>query len=388
MRVYREDDREDDPEEENLCTKTSSENWKASRKDCAISGGLFDLEGLKKEAASLKAEMEDPSIWQNPSRAQELGKRIRRIEDKLNNYSEIEKALDDGLEIASLAEEEGDLSLISDLTETVRALGEKVRELELRTLLSGPYDARDAIVTLHAGAGGTEAMDWVEMLYRMYCRWAERRGFKVETLDMLPGEEAGLKSVSFSVRGDYAYGFLRPEKGVHRLVRISPFDANQRRHTSFASVDVLPELEEDTEIEINPNDLRIDTFRSSGAGGQHVNKTDSAVRITHIPTGIVVTCQNERSQHSNRLVAMRLLKAKLLALKEEERMREIENLRGPHKEIAWGNQIRSYVFQPYTLVKDHRTGVEIGSVDRVMDGDIDEFIYAKLRQDALANHQS
>lgn len=332
--------------------------------------------------------MEDPSIWQNPSRAQELGKRIRRIEDKLNNYSEIEKALDDSLEIASLAEEEGDLSLISDLTETVRALGEKVRELELRTLLSGPYDARDAIVTLHAGAGGTEAMDWVEMLYRMYCRWAERRGFKVETLDMLPGEEAGLKSVSFSVRGDYAYGFLRPEKGVHRLVRISPFDANQRRHTSFASVDVLPELEEDTEIEINPNDLRIDTFRSSGAGGQHVNKTDSAVRITHIPTGIVVTCQNERSQHSNRLVAMRLLKAKLLALKEEERMREIENLRGPHKEIAWGNQIRSYVFQPYTLVKDHRTGVEIGSVERVMDGDIDEFIYAKLRQDALANHQS
>jgi len=326
--------------------------------------------------------MEDPAIWQNPAQAQQLGKRISRIEEKIRTWNETQQTLDDNLEIAMLAEEEGDLSLLPELSETSKYLAERVREMELKTLLSGPYDVRDAIVTLHAGAGGTEAMDWVEMLYRMYSRWAERRGFKVETLDVLPGEEAGLKSVSFSVKGDYAYGFLRAEKGVHRLVRISPFDANQRRHTSFASLDVLPEIQEETEIEINPDDLKVETFRSSGAGGQHVNKTDSAVRITHIPTGIVVSCQNERSQHSNRLVAMRLLRAKLLALKEEERRKEIDNLRGPHKDIAWGSQIRSYVFQPYTLVKDHRTGTEIGNVQKVMDGEIDEFIYAKLRQDA------
>jgi peptide chain release factor 2 len=274
------------------------------------------------------------------------------------------------------------MSLLDDLGQAAQEISGKVRNLELETLLSGAYDSRDAIVTLHAGAGGTEAMDWVEMLYRMYTRWAERRRFELETLDMLPGEEAGLKSVSFSVRGDHAYGFLRSEKGVHRLVRISPFDSNQRRHTSFASVDVLPEIQEDTEIDINPDDLKIDTFRASGAGGQHVNKTDSAVRITHIPSGIVVSCQNERSQHSNRIVAMRVLKAKLLAVQEEERLKQLESLRGPHKEIAWGSQIRSYVFQPYTLVKDHRTGVEVGSVERVMDGDIDDFIYAKLRVDA------
>lgn len=330
--------------------------------------------------------MEDPAIWQNPTKAQQLGKRISRIEEKIRTWNETEQTLNDTLEIAMLAEKEGDLSLLPELSETSKYLAERVREMELKTLLSGPYDVRDAIVTLHAGAGGTEAMDWVEMLYRMYSRWAERRGFKVETLDMLPGEEAGLKSVSFSVKGDYAYGFLRPEKGVHRLVRISPFDANQRRHTSFASVDVLPEIQEETEIEINPDDLKIETFRSSGAGGQHVNKTDSAVRITHIPTGIVVSCQNERSQHSNRLVAMRLLRAKLLALKEEERRKEIDNLRGPHKDIAWGSQIRSYVFQPYTLVKDHRTGTEISNVQKVMDGEIDEFIYAKLRQDAQTHN--
>jgi peptide chain release factor 2 len=257
-----------------------------------------------------------------------------------------------------------------------------VRELELETLLSGPYDSHDAILTLHAGAGGTEAMDWAEMLYRMYTRWAERRGFKVETIDILPGEEAGLKSVSFAVKGDYAYGYLRTERGVHRLVRISPFDSNARRHTSFASLDVLPDIEEDTEIEVDPDDLKIDTFRSSGAGGQNVNKVETGVRLTHIPTGVVVSCQNERSQHSNRILAMRLLKAKLLALKEEEHRKEIESLRGPQKEIAWGSQIRSYVFQPYTMVKDHRTGTEVGSVDRVMDGAIDEFIFAKLQDDA------
>ncbi len=329
--------------------------------------------------------MEDPAIWQDPKRAQETGRKISRIEAKLEKWQSLKRACEENLEMAELAEAEGDMSLLDDLAQAAKDLAADARQLELETLLSEPYDSRNAIVTLHAGAGGTEAMDWVEMLYRMYTRWAERKGFKVETLDLLPGEEAGLKSVSFAVKGDYAYGYLRTERGVHRLVRISPFDANARRHTSFASVDVLPEIEEDAEVEIKPEELRIDTFRSSGAGGQNVNKVETGVRITHLPTGIVVSCQNERSQHANRTLAMRILAAKLLALKEEERRKELESLRGPQKEIAWGSQIRSYVFQPYTLVKDHRTGVEIGSVERVMDGDIDEFIFAKLQEDARAN---
>ncbi|HEY8449964.1 MAG TPA: peptide chain release factor 2, partial [Bacillota bacterium] len=249
-------------------------------------------------------------------------------------------------------------------------------------LLTGEYDAEDAILSLHPGAGGTESQDWAEMLMRMYVRWAERKGFEVRVLDYLEGEEAGLKSATLSIRGRYAYGFLKAEKGVHRLVRISPFDASGRRHTSFASVDVLPDLEDDGDVEIRPEDLRIDTFRSGGAGGQHVNKTDSAVRITHLPTGIVVSCQNERSQHANREAAMKILKARLRKLKEEERERQLAELRGEQGEIAWGNQIRSYVFHPYTLVKDHRTGVEVGNVQAVMDGDIDVFIYALLEQRA------
>ncbi len=302
-------------------------------------------------------------------------------ESKLGTWQRLKKDIDDNLEMALLAEEEGDQSLIQDLGAVSTELAEKVRDMELTTLLSGPYDSRDAIVALHAGAGGTESMDWVEMLFRMYTRWAERRQFGTEVLDMLPGDEAGLKSVSFSVTGDYSYGFLRVEKGVHRLVRISPFDSNARRHTSFASVDVLPEMGEEDDISINPDDLKIDTFRSSGAGGQNVQKVASAVRITHLPTGIVISCQNERSQYNNKIVAMRLLSAKLLALREEERRKEIDTIRGPQKEIAWGSQIRSYVFQPYTLVKDHRTGVEIGNVEKVMDGGIDDFIYAKLQQD-------
>lgn len=347
-----------------------------------VLGGLFDLDNLKQELSAMKAETEDPALWSDPKRAQELGKKISRTQTTIDRYQDIEMRLNDSIDLAKMAEEEGDLTLLPDLESTAQDLADSIRELELETFLSGPYDSRDAIISLHAGAGGTEAMDWVEMLYRMYTRWAERRKFKTEVLDILPGDEAGLKSVSMSVRGDYAYGFLRTEKGVHRLVRISPFDSNARRHTSFASADVLPDIEEEAEVEIRPEDLKVDTFRASGAGGQHVNKTDSAVRITHLPTGIVVACQNERSQHSNRLVAMRLLKAKLLAIQEEERMKEIASLRGPHKEIAWGNQIRSYVFQPYTMVKDHRTNIEVGSVDRVMDGDIDTFIYAKLEQDA------
>ncbi len=329
--------------------------------------------------------MEDPSIWEEPKRAQEVGRKAVRLESKIKSWEALKNEVDDTLGIADLAKEEDDFSLTGDLEETASDLTDRIRELELTTLLSGPYDSRDAIMSLHAGAGGTEAMDWVEMLYRMYTRWAERRGFKTETIDLLPGEEAGLKSVTLSVKGDFSYGFLRSEKGVHRLVRISPFDSNARRHTSFASVDVLPEMDEEDDMLIKPEDLKIDTFRSSGAGGQNVQKVDSAVRITHLPTGTVISCQNERSQYNNKIVAMRLLSAKLLALREEERRKEIDTLRGPQKEIAWGSQIRSYVFQPYTLVKDHRTSAEMGSVERVMDGDIDGFIYAKLQKDASAS---
>lgn len=329
----------------------------------------------------MKSRLEDPAIWSKPEEAASIGSKLKREQALVKSFVDLESQIQNAADLAKMADEEGDPSLLDDLADTAANLENLTREMELRVYLSGKYDASDAILSLHSGAGGTDAMDWVEMLYRMYSRWAERRGYSVETLDMLPGEEAGLKSVSFLVKGDYAYGYLRGEKGVHRLVRISPFDASGRRHTSFASVDVLPDFEEDVEVEIDPDDLKIDTFRSSGAGGQHVNKTDSAVRITHLPTGIVVTCQNERSQHSNRLVAMRILKAKLLALKEEERRKEIESLRGPHKEIAWGNQIRSYVLQPFTLVKDHRTDHETGNAERVLDGDIDDFIYAFLKSD-------
>ena len=288
--------------------------------------------------------------------------------------------------LVELAQAEGDLSLQDEILAEVQDLEKAVGELELSVLLSGRYDQDDAIVSLHAGAGGTESQDWAAMLMRMYVRWAERKDYQVEVLDYQEGEEAGIKSATLSVRGPLAYGFLKTERGVHRLVRISPFDASGRRHTSFASVDVLPDLGDDADdIEIRPEELRIDTYRAGGAGGQHVNKTDSAVRITHLPTGIVVTCQNERSQHANRETAMKILRARLRKLREEERERELAELRGEQREIAWGSQIRSYVFHPYTLVKDHRTGVEVGNVQAVMDGDIDPFIYAVLEQSAAAS---
>ncbi len=290
--------------------------------------------------------------------------------------------VEDLLVLDELAISEDDDEARAEVSDGAARLSEEVSRLELRELLRGKYDTADAIVSLHAGAGGTEAQDWVQMLWRMYQRWAEGRGFEVELLDVLPGDDAGVKSVDIEVRGDYAYGYLRAEKGVHRLVRISPFDASGRRHTSFASVDVLPVMEGDALIEINPEDLRVDTFRSGGAGGQHVNKTESAVRITHVPTGIVVACQNERSQHSNRETAMRMLRAKLLERKEEEERAELARLRGDQGAIAWGNQIRSYVFQPYTLVKDHRTNTEIGNVQAVMDGELDPFIESYLRKEA------
>jgi len=274
--------------------------------------------------------------------------------------------------------EEQDASIIPEVEEGIKKLKKDLEALRIETLLTGQYDKNNAILTLHAGAGGTEAQDWVEMLLRMFTRWAEKKGYTVKTLDFLAGDEAGIKSVTIQVNGENAYGYLKSEKGVHRLVRISPFDASGRRHTSFASVDVMPELDDDIQVDINPDDLRIDTYRSSGAGGQHVNKTESAVRITHIPTGIVVSCQNERSQFQNRDTAMKMLKAKLLELKEREQKEKIEDLKGVQMEIAWGSQIRSYVFCPYTLVKDHRTNYEDGDVNAVMDGEIDGFINAYL----------
>ncbi len=281
--------------------------------------------------------------------------------------------------LVEMADEEEDLSVLSEVKEGVASLTKRLEQMKLETLLSGPYDKNNAILTLHAGAGGTEAQDWAEMLFRMYVRWAERRGFQTETLDYLAGEEAGIKSVTFLISGLNAYGYAKAEKGVHRLVRISPFDASGRRHTSFASLEVMPELDDDVKIDINPEDLKVDTYRASGAGGQHINKTDSAIRITHLPTGIVVSCQNERSQHKNRDIAMKMLMAKLMELKEQENKEKIEDLKGDLKEIAWGSQIRSYVFHPYNLVKDHRTGFEMGNIGAVMDGDLDGFINAYLK---------
>ncbi|GBD25872.1 Peptide chain release factor RF2 [bacterium HR30] len=294
---------------------------------------------------------------------------------------QLTRQLDDARVLLEFARE-GDTESISELNRVVAQLREQLEQLELQRLLSGEHDSGNAILTIHPGAGGLEAQDWAEMLLRMYLRWAERRGFKTEILDLQPGEGAGIKSATVAVEGPYAYGYLKAEVGVHRLVRISPFDANARRHTSFASVFVYPDLDEDIEVAIDEKDLRIDTFRASGAGGQHVNKTDSAVRITHIPTGIVVTCQNERSQHKNKSMAMRILRARLYELELKKRQEQLAELAESQREIAWGNQIRSYVLQPYRLVKDHRTGVEVGNADAVLDGDLDAFIEAYLRQQA------
>lgn len=343
---------------------------------------LFDVEDRKKKIEEIERLMSRSEFWENPEEGRHRTKELARLKEPIEEYEDLARRAADVLELVEIADIEGEHSVLGEVSQEVLSIRRQARKLELMVLLNGPYDRNNAILSLHPGAGGTESQDWAQMLLRMYVRWAERNGFQTEVLDFLEGEEAGIKSATLLVSGEYAYGFLRPEKGVHRLVRISPFDASGRRHTSFASVDVLPELEDDDEIEIDPEDLRIDTFRSSGAGGQHVNKTDSAVRITHLPTGIVVTCQKERSQHSNRITAMRILKAKLLELKEEERRKEIASLRGEKTEIGWGNQIRSYVFQPYSLVKDHRTGTEVGNVQGVMDGDIDEFIYAYLKRNA------
>ena len=331
----------------------------------------------------MESEIAKPGFWDNPAQAQEIMQELTRCKGKLEIFEKLKEETEDTELLWQIAMEENDVSLTEEIDKALKKLKQRYNNLELEILLSEPYDHNNAIVALHAGAGGTEAQDWVQMLYRMYVRWGERRGYKVETLDILPGEEAGLKSVTFSLAGENAYGYAKSEKGVHRLVRISPFDASGRRHTSFASVDVLPEVNNsDDDLVIDPEDLKIDTYRSGGAGGQHVNKTDSAVRITHLPTGTVVQCQSERSQIQNKAFAMRILQAKLLELKRKQQEAELMEIRGEQNEIAWGSQIRSYIFHPYSLVKDHRTGVESGNVNAVMDGEIDIFISAWLQSKA------
>lgn len=327
----------------------------------------------------MEQDLHRPDFWDDPATAQKVMQELSYNQNKVKTYLVLEQEQGDLAALWELAVEEDAPSLEPEISRAVQALQGRFQVLELEILLSGQYDRNNAILTLHAGAGGTEAQDWVSMLYRMYVRWGERRGFKVETLDLLAGEEAGIKSCTFSIAGENAYGYAKAEKGVHRLVRISPFDASGRRHTSFASLDVIPEVANDAEITIDPEELRVDTFRSGGAGGQHVNKTDSAVRITHLPTGIVVQCQSERSQIQNRATAMRILAAKLLEVKRKQQEDEISEIRGEQQEIAWGSQIRSYVFHPYSLVKDHRTNMETGNVDAVMDGEIDAFIAAFLQ---------
>jgi peptide chain release factor 2 len=334
--------------------------------------------------AELEQQASDPSLWDDPARGQQLTTRLARLRAGVDRFESLERRLADARAIDELLGQEGDPELERELDQTVSGLETEIDGLELTALLGGEYDHNDAVATLHAGAGGTESQDWAEMLLRMYLRWAERHGFDVEVDEILPGEEAGIKSATFIVHGSNAYGLLSTERGVHRLVRISPFDAAKRRHTSFASLDVIPLLEETDEedLEIDPKDLRIDVYRSTGPGGQSVNTTDSAVRITHLPTGITAACQNERSQLQNRAVAMRILKARLAERMRREQQQRLETLRGERRGIDFGSQIRSYVLAPYRLVKDHRTNLEISDVDRVLDGDIDPLIEAELRRRA------
>ena len=341
----------------------------------------FDLAGLTAEKERLEEEMAQEGFWDDIEGANKANQRMKAVTAKLSNYQRLEGAVEDVHTLMEMAEEENDESLISEIASEYAALEKNVEALRLSTLLKGPYDSCNAVLSLHAGAGGTEAQDWVSLLYRMYCRYCEKQGYSVKELDYLDGEEAGIKNVTFEVQGDSAYGYLKAEKGVHRLVRMSPFDSSGRRHTSFASLDVTPIFDDDTgDVEIDLDDLRIDTYRASGAGGQHVNKTSSAIRLTHLPTGIVVQCQNERSQLQNKEVAMRMLKGKLIELQEREREEQMAQIKGEMKRIEWGSQIRSYVFQPYTMVKDHRTGVEEGNIQSVMDGELAEFINAYLVQ--------
>ncbi|WP_339060473.1 peptide chain release factor 2 [Tepidibacillus marianensis] len=341
--------------------------------------GLFDIDGKKSQVAELEQKMVQPNFWDDNEAAQKVINEVNQLKEHVDQLTSLQDQFEDLQVMVELSVEENDESLLSDLAKGVRSLSKELADFELQLLLSGPYDKNNAILEIHPGAGGTESQDWAEMLLRMYTRWAESHHYKVEILDYLSGDEAGVKSVTLLIKGHNAYGYLIPEKGVHRLVRISPFDSSGRRHTSFSSVDVLPELDDDVDIEIRTEDIKIDTYRASGAGGQHINTTDSAVRITHLPTNVVVTCQSERSQIKNREQAMKILKARLFEKQREEQEKQIAALRGEQKEIGWGSQIRSYVFHPYSMVKDHRTNTEMGNVNAVMDGDIDIFIDAYLR---------
>ena len=341
--------------------------------------GAIGFSQLLAEDEELDARIAAEGFWNDMDNAQKVSQRSAAVKGKIESYRRLLSDYDDAMVLIELGNEEEDTSLLEEAEAAVDAIAEEAERQRLASLLSGPYDGKNAILTFHAGAGGTEAQDWAEMLYRMYTHWAEKHGFKYNILDYLDGDEAGLKSASIEIIGQNAYGYLKGEAGVHRLVRISPFDSSGRRHTSFSALEVIPELDNSVEVEIRPEDIKMDVFRSSGAGGQHVNKTSSAVRLTHIPTGIVVACQNERSQFQNRDKAMEMLKSKLVEIKEREHLDRIEDIKGVQSQIAWGSQIRSYVFMPYTLAKDHRTGFEMGNISAVMDGEIDGFINAYLK---------
>lgn len=347
----------------------------------------LDLENKERRITELDKSMEEPGFWDDPERSTKTVREAKNLKDTVDGYKHLEQQYEDIQVMIEMGYEENDPAMIPEIQEMLDEFVKELEELRTKTLLSGEYDGCNAILKLNAGAGGTEAMDWCSMLYRMYQRWADKKGFTTEVLDFLDGDEAGLKSITLQVNGENAYGYLKSEKGVHRLVRISPFNAAGKRQTSFVSCDVMPDIEEDLDIEVNQDDLRIDTYRSSGAGGQHINKTSSAIRITHIPTGIVVQCQNERSQFQNKDKAMQMLKAKLYLLKQQENAEKLSDIRGDVKDINFGNQIRSYVMQPYTLVKDHRTNAENGNVNAVMDGDIDLFISAYLKWISLKSQE-
>ncbi|QSX06980.1 peptide chain release factor 2 [Sedimentibacter sp. zth1] len=346
-------------------------------------GVSLDIPKLKEDNADFENFMQSPEFWNDTAKAQQISQNLKYNSDTLKQYEDMVSQVEDFELLLDLVKEEDDESQVQELNKEMKSIDKLLEAMKLKTLLNGEYDHNNAILSIHSGAGGTEAQDWAEMLLRMYNRWAESHGYKISMLDILKDTEAGIKSVTILITGDNVYGYLKGEKGVHRLVRISPFDSNNRRHTSFASVDVMPEIADTDKIDINESDLRIDTFRSSGAGGQSVNTTDSAVRITHIPTGVVVSCQNERSQHKNKEFAMKMLQAKLIEIKETEHKEKIEDIQGKYNQIAWGSQIRSYVFHPYSLVKDHRTNTEIANTQSVMDGNLDVFINEYLKYKSI-----